>query len=73
MNKSKNTQYAYTNELRLYFQFLCNSKAAFPSSPVDVSLLHVENIGHRDIEAYLSWASVERNNGVRVSLANKQS
>ncbi|MCB8814550.1 tyrosine-type recombinase/integrase [Desulfosporosinus shakirovi] len=71
INKSKNTQYAYTNELRLFFQYLCNSKASFPSSPVDVSLLLVENIGHRDIEAYLSWASVERNNGVR-ALARKQ-
>lgn len=24
INKSRNNQYAYTNELRLFFQFLCN-------------------------------------------------
>ena len=31
----------------------------------------MEKIGHRDIEAYLSWARIERNNGVR-ALARKQ-
>jgi len=72
INKSRNTQYAYTNELRLFFQFLCNSLPTFPSSPEGISLLHhMENIGHRDIEAYLSWSSIERNNGVR-ALARKQ-
>jgi len=71
INKSRNTQYAYTNELRLFFQFLCNSIPTFPSSPVGISLLLMEKIGHRDIEAYLSWASIERNNGVR-ALARKQ-
>ena len=71
INKSKNTQYAYTNELRLFFQFLCNTLPSFPSSPVAISLYHMGNIGHRDIEAYLSWASIERNNGVR-ALARKQ-
>jgi integrase/recombinase XerC len=71
INKSRNTQYAYTNELRLFFQFLCNSMPTFPSTPVSISLLLMENIGHRDIEAYLSWASNERNNGVR-ALARKQ-
>ncbi|TGE33209.1 tyrosine-type recombinase/integrase [Desulfosporosinus sp. Sb-LF] len=71
INKSRNTQYAYTNELRLFFQFLCNSIPVFPSVPVSISLLLMETIGHRDIEAYLSWASIERNNGVR-ALARKQ-
>ena len=71
INKSRNTQYAYTNELRLFFQFLCNSVPTFPSFPVEISLLLMVNIGHRDIEAYLSWASIERNNGVR-ALARKQ-
>ena len=71
INKSKNTQYAYTNELRLFFQFLCKSLTAFPSAPGDISLLQMGNIGHRDIEAYLSWASIKRNNGVR-ALARKQ-
>ncbi len=72
INKSRNTQYAYTNELRLFFQFLCNSIPTFPSSPIGISLLdHMVSIGHRDIEAYLSWASIERNNGVR-ALARKQ-
>ena len=71
INKSRNTQYAYTNELRLFFQFLCDSMPIFPSSPRGISLLLMENIGHRDIEAYLSWASLERNNGVR-ALARKQ-
>lgn len=71
INKSKNTQYAYTNELRLFFHFLCNSIPAFPSSPEGISLLLMETIRHRDIEAYLSWASIKRNNGVR-ALARKQ-
>lgn len=71
INKSRNTQYAYTNELRLFFQFFCDSMPTFPSSPIGISLLLMENIGHRDIEAYLSWASIERNNGVR-ALARKQ-
>ena len=72
INKSRNTQYAYTSELRLFFQFLCNSMPTFPSSPVGISLLyHMENLGHRNIEAYLSWARIERNNGVR-ALARKQ-
>lgn len=71
INKSRNTQYAYTNELHLFFQFLCNSRPTFPSLPVDISLLLMEKIGHRDIEAYLSWARIERNNGVR-ALARKQ-
>jgi len=72
INKSRNTQYAYTNELHLFFQFLCDSISTFPSSPIDINLLdQMENIGHRDIEAYLSWARLERNNGVR-ALARKQ-
>lgn len=71
INKSKTTQYAYTNELRLFFLFLCNSMPTFPSFPGDISLLHMETIGHRDIEAYLSWASIKRDNGVR-ALARKQ-
>lgn len=72
INKSRNTQYAYTNELRLFFQFLCDSMPTFPSSPEGISILyHMNNIGHRDIEAYLSWARIERNNGVR-ALARKQ-
>ncbi|AFQ44196.1 tyrosine-type recombinase/integrase [Desulfosporosinus meridiei] len=72
INKSKNTQYAYSNELRLFFQFLCDSLPTFPSSPEGINLLyHMDKIGHRDIEAYLSWASIKRNNGVR-ALARKQ-
>ena len=71
INKSKTTQYAYTNELHLFFQYLCNSISAFPSYSRDISLLHIETIGHRDIEAYLSWASIKRDNGVR-ALARKQ-
>ncbi|KGK92072.1 recombinase XerD [Desulfosporosinus sp. HMP52] len=71
INKSRNTQYAYANELRLFFQFLCDSVPMFPSSPEDISLDHMEKIGHRNIEAYLSWASIKRNNGVR-ALARKQ-
>jgi len=71
INKSRNTQYAYTNELRLFFQFLCNSIPIFPSLPGEISLSHMKSIGHRDIEAYLSWARIERNNGVR-ALARKQ-
>ena len=43
----------------------------FLSFYVDISLLLMEKIGHRDIEAYLSWARIERNNGVR-ALARKQ-
>lgn len=72
INKSSNTQYAYTNELRMFFQFLCDSLPTFPSSPEGIGILnHMENIGHRDIEAYLSWARIKRNNGVR-ALARKQ-
>ncbi|ODA39473.1 tyrosine-type recombinase/integrase [Desulfosporosinus sp. BG] len=72
INKSRNTQYAYAHELNLFFQFLCNSLTTFPSSPEGInSLYYMENVGHRDIEAYLSWARTERNNGVR-ALARKQ-
>ncbi len=71
INKSRTTQYAYTNELRLFFQFLCNSIPTFPSSPVDLNLSLMANLGHRDVESYLSWARIERNNGVR-ALARKQ-
>jgi site-specific recombinase XerD len=71
INKSKNTQYAYTHELRLFFQFLCNSMPTFPSSPEDISISQIENLGHRDIEAYLGWVISERKNGVR-ALARKQ-
>lgn len=71
INKSRRTQYAYTNELRLFFQFLCNSLPSFPTSPADINLELLGKIGHRDIESYLSWAKTERNNGVR-ALARKQ-
>ena len=71
INKSKTTQYAYTHELGLFFRFLCNSMLTFPTFPEDISLLNMETIGHRDIESYLSWASIKRNNGVR-ALARKQ-
>jgi integrase/recombinase XerC len=71
INKSRNTRYAYIKELGLFFQFLCNSIPTFPSSPVEMSLLLMDNIGYHDIQAYLSWARIERNNGVR-ALARKQ-
>lgn len=70
-NKSKSTQVAYTLELRLFFSYLCSSLSDFPSSPLDIDLPLLEKVNHRHIEAYLSWVSVNRNNGAR-ALARKQ-
>ncbi|HBV85636.1 tyrosine-type recombinase/integrase [Desulfosporosinus sp.] len=70
-NKSKSTQVAYTYELFMFFQYLCNSMESFPSSPSDIGLSDMEVIGHRHIESYLSWANSERTNGPR-ALARKQ-
>jgi len=70
-NKSKSTQVAYTYELCMFFQYLCNSISGFPSSPSLIGLSLMETIGHRQIESYLSWANNERTNGPR-ALARKQ-
>lgn len=70
-NKSKSTQDAYTYELRMFFQYLCDSMPEFPSSPSDIDLPLMETIGHRHIESYLSWANTELTNGPR-ALARKQ-
>ena len=71
INKSPTTQYAYANEIRLFFQYLCNWLKDFPASLEGISISHMENLSHRDVEAYLSWAVSERKNGVR-ALARKQ-
>lgn len=71
INKSPNTQKAYELELHLFFQFLCQSIFGFPVSPSNLTLTHLEEIQHIDIEAYLSWARTHRKNGVR-ALARKQ-
>ncbi|WP_407309391.1 tyrosine-type recombinase/integrase [Desulfosporosinus sp. SB140] len=70
-NKSKSTQVAYTLELRLFFNYLCDFLPDFPSSPQDIDLSFIGKISHRHIEAYLSWVSDQRNNGAR-ALARKQ-
>lgn len=70
-NKSKSTQVAYTYELCLFFNYLCGSVPGFPSSSADIELPHMETVGHRHVEAYLSWANTERTNGPR-ALARKQ-
>lgn len=71
INKSHNTQIAYSLELQLFFSFLCDFIENFPSSPADITLLNMESVHHRDIESYLSWARTHRQNGVR-ALARKQ-
>ncbi|MDA8228351.1 MAG: phage integrase N-terminal SAM-like domain-containing protein, partial [Desulfitobacterium hafniense] len=71
INKSPNTQKAYAQELLLFFQFICNYKSEFPSSPASLTLDNIKQIQHIDIEAYLSWARSHRKNGVR-ALARKQ-
>lgn len=71
INKSENTQLAYSQELRLFFQHLCDSISEFPPSPASLKLSHLESLQHTDIEAYLSWARTYRKNGVR-ALARKQ-
>lgn len=70
-NKSKSTQIAYTYELFLFFQYLCDSLPVFPSSPSNIDLTLMNTLGHRQIESYLGWASAKRNNGPR-ALARKQ-
>lgn len=70
-NKSKSTQIAYTYELCLFFHYLCSYMPDFPSSPPEIELPLMENVGHRQIESYLSWANTERTNGPR-ALARKQ-
>lgn len=71
INKSPNTQNAYTLELLLFFHFLCEYMPGFPSFPGDLSLTQLEQLQHNDIEAYLSWARTHRKNGVR-ALSRKQ-
>ncbi|AHF06970.1 tyrosine-type recombinase/integrase [Desulfitobacterium metallireducens] len=71
INKSPNTQKAYAQELHLFFNFLCQYISDFPSSPTSLTLDHINQIQHNDIEAYLCWALTNRNNGVR-ALARKQ-
>lgn len=71
INKSPNTQNAYAQELLLFFNFLCDYKSGFPSSPSALTLDHIEQIQHIDIEAYLNWARTQRKNGAR-ALARKQ-
>ncbi|WP_434512483.1 tyrosine-type recombinase/integrase [Desulfitobacterium sp. AusDCA] len=71
INKSPNTQKAYAQELLLFFNFLCQYISDFPSSPTSLTLDHINQIQHNDIETYLCWALTNRNNGVR-ALARKQ-
>jgi integrase/recombinase XerC len=71
INKSLNTQKAYTQELLLFFHFICDYMSDFPNSPSSLTLDNIKQIQHIDIEAYLSWARTRRNNGVR-ALARKQ-
>lgn len=71
VNRSSTTREAYTRELRLFFNYLCRNIPDFPSSPVMITLPLLENLGHRDLEGYLSWARIERKNGER-ALARKQ-
>lgn len=70
-NKSKSTQTAYTYELCTFFRYLCGSLPGFPVSSPDIELTDLARVGHRHIEAYLSWATAERGNGPR-ALARKQ-
>lgn len=70
-NKSKSTQIAYTYELCMFFNYLCESMPGFPSSPSEIGATLMETVGHRHIESYLSWANSERMNGPR-ALARKQ-
>jgi len=72
LDKSRNTLYAYVNELRLFLQFLCDTLDIFPPSYESVGIsYHMDNINQSDIEAYLRWARIERNNGM-CALARKQ-
>ncbi len=71
INKSPNTQNAYTQELLLFFRFLCDYMPSFPSSPAELTLKQLEELQHTDIEAYLNWARTHRSNGVR-ALSRKQ-
>ncbi|HHY26005.1 MAG TPA: tyrosine-type recombinase/integrase [Desulfitobacterium dehalogenans] len=71
INRSPHTQKAYAQELFLFLQFICNCKPDFPPSPSSLTIEHIQQIQHTDIEAYLNWARTHRKNGVR-ALARKQ-
>ncbi|AFM00523.1 MULTISPECIES: tyrosine-type recombinase/integrase [Desulfitobacterium] len=71
INRSPHTQKAYAQELFLFLQFICDCKPDFPPSPSSLTIEHIQQIQHTDIEAYLNWARTHRKNGVR-ALARKQ-
>lgn len=71
INRSPHTQKAYAQELFLFLDYMGNFKSGFPSSPSSLTIDHIKQIQHTDIEAYLNWARTQRKNGVK-ALARKQ-
>ncbi|ACL20725.1 tyrosine-type recombinase/integrase [Desulfitobacterium hafniense] len=71
INRSPHTQKAYAQELFLFLKFICDYKPGFPPSPSSLTIGHLQQIQHTDVEAYLNWARTQRKNGVR-ALARKQ-
>ena len=60
------TRLKYAYDLRIFFDYLCNRKYR-NFDPLDLTLEHLENVTHKDIEFFLSYLSNYRFKGRRLS------
>ena len=66
MRTSSQTRLKYAYDLRIFFDFLCKRKYR-NCEPQDLTLKHLEDVDHRDIEYFLSYLSHYRFNGKQLS------
>ena len=59
---SPQTRLKYAYDLRIFFDFLCKRKYR-NCEPLDITLKHLEEVSHYDIELFLSYLSHYRFNG----------
>ena len=60
------TRLKYAYDLRIFFEFLC--KLRFKTqTPLDLTLQHLQEVTHNDIEYFLSYLSHYRFNGKQLS------
>lgn len=72
INRSETTRRSYVYELRHFFNYILGTPKfeALPSIS-SFTLENMASLNHRDVEAFLSWAKTEGNNGPR-ALSRKQ-